>query len=185
MNRSDETFRVRSPAQLPKELLPRRDLWPGIAARIAVQPPRQPRITLWPLGLAAAIALFGFAAWIGRSAAPNTSAASVAARANAVSLPGALRFAASYALDQKSSDERQQRLHALAGQLGALPDATRLKVSASLQAIEKSMIDIQAALGRDPGNLLLQELLVSSYQDEMRVLGAVDEAKSMTQGRTL
>ena len=35
---------------------------------------------------------------------------------------------------------------------------------------------IQDALGQEPGNALLQELLVNTYQDEMRVLTAVHEA---------
>ena len=34
---------------------------------------------------------------------------------------------------------------------------------------------IEAALGRASGNALLQELLLNSYQDEMRVLTAVRE----------
>ena len=43
------------------------------------------------------------------------------------------------------------------------------------------MTDIQAALGRDPGNALLQELLVNTYQDEMRVLTTVHEARDSGQ----
>jgi hypothetical protein len=45
-----------------------------------------------------------------------------------------------------------------------------------------SIGDIRAALGRDPANALLQELLVNSYQDEMRVLTAVHEASGAGQG---
>ena len=36
--------------------------------------------------------------------------------------------------------------------------------------------DVLCALGRDPANALLQELLVSSCQEEMRALTAVREA---------
>ena len=38
------------------------------------------------------------------------------------------------------------------------------------------MRELEAALGRDPSNALLQELLVNTYQDEMRVLVAIHEA---------
>ena len=41
---------------------------------------------------------------------------------------------------------------------------------------------VQEALGRDPANALLQELLVNSYQDEMRVLTAVHEAGGASGG---
>jgi hypothetical protein len=40
----------------------------------------------------------------------------------------------------------------------------------------RAIADIRAALGEDPGNQLLQEMLVNSYQDEIRVLTAVKEA---------
>jgi hypothetical protein len=54
--------------------------------------------------------------------------------------------------------------------LAALPPRTRAKVAASLQSIDHALRDIEAALGQDPANALLQELLVNTYQDEMRVL---------------
>jgi hypothetical protein len=110
---------------------------------------------------------------------PTPNAPVTAGAAAPLTAPGGasgLTMAASFALDPASKAERQRRLGALAGQLQALPPETQLKVKASLAAIEKSVIDIQNALGRDPGNLLLQEMLVNTYQDEMRVLGAVDEA---------
>jgi len=49
-------------------------------------------------------------------------------------------------------------------------------VSHSLQTLRDSITDIEKALGRDPANALLQELLVSSCQEEMRALTAVREA---------
>ena len=55
-------------------------------------------------------------------------------------------------------------------------------VSASLAAIEKAKQDLEQALGRDPGNALLQELLVNTSQDEMRVLTDVHEASDPGRG---
>jgi len=63
-----------------------------------------------------------------------------------------------------------------------LPPPARAKVSASLAAIEKAKQDLEQALGRDPGNALLQELLVNTYQDEMRVLTDVHEASDPGRG---
>ncbi len=70
----------------------------------------------------------------------------------------------------------------LEAQLKTLPLESQQKVAASLATIRASMKDIQAALGRDPANALLQELLVNSYQDEMRVLTAVHEASGAGRG---
>jgi hypothetical protein len=52
----------------------------------------------------------------------------------------------------------------------------------SLQAINDSKRDLERELGKDPSNALLQELLVNTYQDEMRVLTAVHEAGSSGEG---
>jgi hypothetical protein len=57
-----------------------------------------------------------------------------------------------------------------------LPPPTRKKVLQSLTTIHQSMQQIQQALGREPGNALLQELLIDTYQDEMQVLSTVQEA---------
>ena len=49
-------------------------------------------------------------------------------------------------------------------------------------AIEKAKKDLEQALGHDPGNALLQELLINTYQDEMRVLTDVHEASNVGRG---
>ena len=199
---------LRSLSELPQDIAPTRDLWPGIAAAAApgtvlaltTPMPKTPapipsasrsRLPRFALGIAASVALLALGVWLGRSMLPGgrgsigqgqfgqstSSAPNLTASATAtpfVTVPATL--AASFALDAASSQERQRRLNALAGQLTALPPKTQAKVQASLATIEKSVREIQTELGRDPGNLLLQEMLVNSYQEEMRVLGAVDDA---------
>ena len=61
---------------------------------------------------------------------------------------------------------------------GGLTPAEREKVAASLATLRRSIGEIEAALGRDPANALLQELLVSSCQEEMRALTAVRDSGS-------
>jgi Tfp pilus assembly protein PilF len=55
-------------------------------------------------------------------------------------------------------------------------------VAASLAAIESAKKDLENALGKDPSNALLQELLINTYQDEMRVLTDVHEAGDAGRG---
>ena len=45
----------------------------------------------------------------------------------------------------------------------------------SLQAVQTAIKNIETELGRDAGSALLQELLLSTSQEELRVLTAVDE----------
>ena len=85
------------------------------------------------------------------------------------------------------ADPRYQRAHealmqSLNAQLAALPPASRAKVLGSLATIHEAKRALEEALGKDPGNALLQELLVNTYQDEMRVLTDVHEASDTGRG---
>jgi hypothetical protein len=113
------------------------------------------------------------------SGAANDSGATAA---NAAQASAAQIFAASLVTDPRYTMQRESMIRGLEVQLKSLPPETQEKVAASLTTIRASMKDIQAALGRDPANALLQELLVNSYQDEMRVLTAVHEASDAGRG---
>ena len=81
-------------------------------------------------------------------------------------MPAALR-------DAEYRRQRDQLLTEVQARLQAMPEPEREKVAASLKTLQRSIQEIEAALGRDPANALLQELLVSSCQEEMRALTAV------------
>jgi hypothetical protein len=195
---------VSSLRELPQEIAPARDLWPGIAARInEIQaaapsvtganpiPPRRSGARLRWLAAAAMVASVAVGVWIGRSLLPGTALPGASAPAGQVAAlqgggdappgrPGALD--AMYESDPRYRRERAALMRSLQSQLAALPPATRIKVMASLATIERAKQDLEQALGRDPGNALLQELLVNTYQDEMRVLTDVREASDSGRG---
>jgi hypothetical protein len=91
-------------------------------------------------------------------------------------------FHAAYVMDSKYVRQRAELVKDLESRLAALPPESRAKVMSSLQTINDSKRDLEAELGKDPSNALLQELLVNTYQDEMRVLTAVHEAGSSGEG---
>lgn len=170
---------ITSLRELSQDIAPPRDLWAGIASQIALEPSNvhvlRPRT--WPtrvLALAAVVSALAVGVWIGRSALP-TGATGTAPTPTTVSGSPEL-FPASYVTSPRYVKERAALLASFEQQIHALPPESRDKVVASLAAIRKSMDEIRAALGREPGNALLQELLVNTYQDEMRVLTAVHEA---------
>jgi hypothetical protein len=166
--------RVTSLSELPQEIMPARDLWPQIEAQLgtAASAPRGHRPWQFTRGWAA---LGGLAAalavgiLIGRGLLPTRG------EAPGVATP-APPSAANFITDPRYVSVHRELMRTLDQRLATLPPATRTKVLASLDTIHKSMQDIQAALGRDPGNALLQELLVNTYQDEMRVLTDVQDA---------
>lgn len=170
--------KVTSLRDLPPAIEPSRDLWPQIEQRLA--PAAQPRAawvpTLRPRHLATAAALVAAVAvgvLIGRGLLPGRPRGNVASTAsNTQMLPAA------FVRDPRYLRERAQLLQSLNARLAALPPDSRKKVLASLATIHQSMREIQTALGREPGNALLQEMLVDTYQDEMRVLTTVQEAST-------
>jgi hypothetical protein len=193
--------RVSSLRELSPAIEPARDLWPQIEARINEErraapgamggQPRPARTRAVPprwLAAAAVVASVAVGVWIGRSllpaARPGTGAGSAISAARgtpaAVDAPTALDVA--YVSDPRYQRDRAALMKSLQERLAGLPPAARAKVMASLAAIHRAKEDLENALGKDPGNALLQELLVNTYQDEMRVLTDVHEASDAGRG---
>jgi len=190
---SADERRVGSLRELSPAVEPPRDLWPQIEARINAErrsaPAAQPRPArarpLPPRWLAAAavVASVAVGVWIGRSLlpAPGPGVQSPgSARASFAAAPTALDVA--YVSDPRYQRDRAALMKSLQTRLAALPPAARAKVMASLAAIQRAKQDLQSALGKDPGNALLQELLVNTYQDEMRVLTDIHAASDAGRG---
>jgi hypothetical protein len=191
--------RVSSLAELPQSLEPGRDLWPQIEARLheargegaadtarTAAAPRRGVPLRW-LAAAAMVASVAVGVWIGRSMLPAAAPAAPTAQHDNVQgaapwLNGPNALDASYVSDPRYERQRAALLRSLQARLAALPPLSREKVMASLAAIEKAKQDLEQALGKDPSNALLQELLVNTYQDEMRVLTDVPEASNSGRG---
>ena len=164
--------------ELAQSTPPARDLWPAISAAIeadqaanAALAPGARRYGWRPAGaMAAALALVAVGVYIGKAITPAVTVSTAGTNQPTEVIPAAW---------QRDANYRKQRAELVAGvqkRLESMPDAERAKVSASLKTLSRSITEIEAALGRDPANALLQELLVSSCQEEMRALTAVREA---------
>jgi len=188
-----EERKVSSLAQLARSIEPGRDLWPQIEARINAEHapraaaarehagPRRPM--LWPsLAAAAMVASVAVGVWIGRSVLPTpgspagTSSSASAARGSAGLLGAPTAFDAAYVSDPRYQRERAALIRGLEARLDTLPPVARAKVIKSLTAIRRAKEDLESALGMDPSNALLQELLINTYQDEMRALTELHQA---------
>ncbi len=169
--------RVNAIADLPRDIAPQRDLWPAIESAIA--PAARPARRGWRapqfLAVAATVAALAIGVWIGRSTLPNQPATDGLSAANGTSSAPAVMQTA-YVTDPKYLRERAALVRSLESRLAALPPETQKKVEVSLQTIRASMKDLETALGRDPSNALLQERLVNTDPEELRVLAVVHEA---------
>ncbi len=158
--------------QLPREVEPGRDLWPGIEARLT---PRRNGLRLqtrWPLAAAAAVVA---AVTLGvlwhrppTTVVPRMQASNETVR----SLPGYIeadvqaraRFAADSLRDDPSLSPR-----------------TRAIVLRNLDLIEQAIGNVKLALRSDPANPQLLKMLNQLYLDEAATLAAAQEAPSQTQ----
>lgn len=192
---NEDTRRIRDPRELPQSIPPSRDLWPSIEAQIAAEARgRTARTSVFAsagwraaAGAAAAVVLLGVGIWIGRGTlgpgaglaggnAPPAMTARDSPAAPEHAGNGAQALPAAFAAGAAYSEERAALLRDVAAKIQALPPESRTKVEQSLAAVRRSIEELHAALGEDPSNVLLQELLVSAYQNEMRVLVTVQEA---------
>jgi hypothetical protein len=180
--------------ELPQSIEPPQDLWPRIEAQLedrasdairgAAMSQRHRGQALRWLAAAAMLASLAVGVWIGRGLMPNAGGG---VGPSSAANPPAVRGLAPTTFDVTYSDPRYERqraalVRALQERLAALPPPAQAKVSASLAAIEKAKKDLEQALGHDPSNALLQELLINTYQDEMRVLTDVHEASDPGRG---
>ncbi len=165
----DETLR-QAVASLPREMAPARDLWPGIAARIA--PRRQRSRQAWSLaaGVALLIAIGAIFATLPmqRPQAP----------ASLASQQPALRPRPVAAKSQPN--ERTRMLAATIRRSTREDPQTRTVLLANLDLVEASITRIQQALGQDPGNFGLQPLLYQQYQDEATLVAAAQRVQLQT-----
>jgi hypothetical protein len=180
---TDRPAKIRRLSELPRDVTPPRDGWPALEARLRDSGTHEPAFSRRPrrpqlmriAALAAVIAAVLVGVSIDRwvlSGAPRAPQREMASRSS----PTPARMPVAYITDPRYQREREALLRSLTARLAKLPPPTRTRVLQSLATIHQSMRQIQQALGRQPGNALLQELLIDSYQNEMQLLSTVQEA---------
>lgn len=138
MNDESLRFRLR---QLPREIEPARDLWPGIAARL---PAHRPKARRWPglLALAACLCLaVGVAAWLRPAAAPA---------------PGL-----EAELVQREVEALTREYEAALAEMAGVPVPEPL--APALATLDQSAGQIREALDAQPGSARLLEQLKRTY----------------------
>jgi hypothetical protein len=153
-------------ANLPRDIPPPRNLWPGVAARV-----HRGRLRSRPLAFAAAAAVAGaclasaltWAVLHGRPAAPVPQLATQAPNFDELKNP---RYVAARDSLEVSFRER----------LALLDPATRKQIEASLAVIRQAHEDIRKALQKDPASPVLEQLWQSTWHDELDLYDHVVQA---------
>lgn len=168
---------------LPRELVPARDLWPGIAARLqelAVVPFPAPSASPFParrspsrpLALAAAAAVL--------MALSSLLTLQAVRRESVPGRPGAgalvLRTAAGEPVaevDREYERAATELVAALNERRDVLAPATLAAVNHGLAQIDEALAEIRGALARDPGSRELTRLLTTTHKRRVEMLRRV------------
>lgn len=159
-------------SRLPQEVWPEKDLWAGIAAGIQGVSEVRPGNAVWWsrgwAGLAAAVLLVvtsSLTTFALMDRQVPTASDVPAWRADGVGL----QFA-SYPMGPQYLEARRTLSAGFESRVAELEPDTRQAVEASLAEIRQALAEIDKALRDDPNNVLLQQLLLATYQDELAVL---------------
>ena len=160
-------------ARLPRELEPGRDLWPAIEAQLEPRGARRRRAWAWAVaaGLLLAVGSSLLTAVLMQREQPRV-AQSPPVRSEPAYTTAA--FGPGYTLDPAYDAARSDLLRSLSARIDRLPPDARRQLEKNLAEIRRASAEINAALALSPGDPLLEELLINTYQDELAVLANVN-----------
>jgi hypothetical protein len=111
-----------------------------------------------------------------QAAAPVTPANTMPAPDGTAAIPAA--FGPTGHLDPEYIAARGQLTRMLDRRIATLPPSARAKLEFNLGEMRRAADEINAALSEQPGDPLLEELLLKTYQDELAVLANVSQLTS-------
>jgi hypothetical protein len=189
----------RALASLPKDVPPSRDLWPAIAAAIrepaaVVDTTRMPRrpLRLW-LQIAAGFLLVIASSVttyfvMQRSMQRDTLQAQQEAARRLMEAPPMPAMPVSFAGAESLGADYLQTRAALNAEfqkrLAELPPAARARLQSDLGDLRRAATDIAATLATHPSHPLLQQLLLSTFQNELALMSSVIEMTAATAPET-
>ena len=168
----------RALAALPRDVEPAVDLWPGIADVLPsrAEAPRR-ALLAWAWQAAAAVVLVVGSSLLTATLVRRETLRSVEAQAQSevaeALVPAAFLPARHLGADYDAA--RRQLAASLEERLAAMPPNARQKLEYNLAEMRRAADEINAALERRPGDPLLEELLLNTYQDELGVISSVNQ----------
>ena len=160
-------------ANLPREVTPPGNLWPGVAARLASRPRRAPPMAMAAIVAMAAAGLASFFTWAVLESRSVPRVVQTPAAAGQFDEPRDPKYVLARDSVEKTFRER----------LALLEPSTRVKIEASLAVIQKAHADIRKALAADPQSAVLQQLWESTWHDEFDLYDRVVQATQPTMTR--
>ena len=178
---------MQAAAGLATDVAPARDLWPDIEA--AIKQPARPHGSLWNsvwAQAAAVLLLVGGSSGLTYMAMKDggyTTPAPYNGTQQLVFEPVAGSFGSQYNLGSEYQVAHYELDAKLNEQLETLSPEARDDVVKNIETIRAAIREINIALAKEPDNVLLQELLLSTYREEMDLMIRVDALTSAVMRR--
>ena len=181
MNEKDDNIfadeLVANAAKLQTTAEPERDLWPEIEQVISapLKPQRSAWNTVWAQA-AAVLLLVGGSSGLTYLTMTDAEdpATPVLGTQNLIFEPVSGSFGSQYHLGPDYIDARRDVAGRFDVELENLSPEARQEVQTNIETIRKAIEDINHALAQEPDNVLLQELLIDTYRDELTLMIQVD-----------
>lgn len=185
-NRNFNDELMAAAAKLSIEVMPERDLWPGIEQ--AITQPAKPARTVWNSVWAQAAAVLllvgGSSAVTYLAVTEDASPLSPVADGPALVFePVSTQFGSMYNLGPDYQDARRSLAVKIDEELNRLTPEERAEVQKNIDVIRQAIEDINEALVAEPDNELLQKLLLKSYREELDLMIRVDSITSAAMRR--
>jgi hypothetical protein len=170
--------------RLPTAIAPQRDLWPGIEKAISEDASR----TRWNrivAQAAAVVMLVGGSSgitWFAMKQDMQTPAPTFEVQPLVLE-PVSGNFGSDYHLGTEFMAARSDLASRLDRELQSLPPETQAEVRRNMIRIRSAINEINLALAEEPDNALLQELLLSTYREELTVMRRVEGLASAAMRR--
>jgi hypothetical protein len=158
--------------QLATDITPQRDLWPDIELAITETAPRRSRWTPMFAQAAAIVLLIGASSGLTYLAVKDDRPVVIQQPAPEYTFERAA-FGSNYTLGSDYLDTRADVVARFEQEFERLSPEQRQDVEQSLEVIRGAINDINEALQQDPDNILLQDLLMKTYHEELNVMRKV------------
>jgi hypothetical protein len=172
-------------AELPKDVLPARDLWPSVASRLAGETQSaRPRAFGWPAALAAGFVVASVSALLtfGLMREPGPAEVVVVEPREAVVMP--VNYGPNSGITAKELVVRDELLGQFREKFGQLRPETRDAIVKNLAVIQTAANEIDAALAKDPASGMLKGFLAGTYKQELQLYLTVVTASDGLTRRT-
>jgi hypothetical protein len=186
MNDKDDNLMAQAD-KLATAVRPERDLWPEIEQAIS-RPAATERTawnTVWAKAAAIVLLVGGSSGvtYLTMSTDNDPTVPRVADIQPLVFQQATASFGSHYNLGPDYMDARRALSDNLDTRLETLSPEANATVRENIQTIREAIDEINKALAEDPDNVLLQELLIDTYRDELSVMKQVDGISNATMYR--